>query len=314
MMLDFGPVEVASVVREAVDSARPSAEAKGLALELTIEDDIGAVYGDPVRLLQVVNNLLTNSVKFTPHGGRVAVRVVRSAGQVNLSLADSGMGIRPEVLPQIFSRFVQADSSVTRTHGGLGLGLAIVHHIVEAHGGTVRAESPGEGKGATFVVTLPVGSGQRTTAPTAPKTGIRSIQGVRVLLVEDDHDTREAYVTMLGELGADVRVAPSAAAGLAELQLFRPQALLSDIAMPGEDGFTFIEKVRRLSPDRGGRVPAAALTALASDEDRQRAMQSGFQLHVAKPVDSARLAAVVSMLADWKGPVPSPTDRPATSS
>jgi CheY-like chemotaxis protein len=311
MMLDLGPVDLASLVQEAVDAARPSAQAKGLTLEVAVEDEVGAVYGDPVRLLQVVNNLLFNSIKFTPQAGRVAVRLERTEGQAQLSVSDTGMGIRPEVLPQLFSRFVQADSSVTRTHGGLGLGLAIVRHIVEAHGGMVQAASPGEGKGATFRVTLPAGTVQRAAA-TAPKAHVRNIEGVRVLLVEDDDDTREAYAAMLGELGAEVRAAPSAAAGLDELEHFRPQVILSDIAMPGEDGFSFMEKVRRLDPDRGGRVPAAALTALASDEDRQRAMQSGFQLHVAKPVDAARLAAVVSMLADWKAPLASATEQHST--
>ncbi|HVW29245.1 MAG TPA: CheR family methyltransferase [Polyangiaceae bacterium] len=312
MMLDLGPVDLASVVQEAVDVARPSAEAKGLALEVAVENEVGAVYGDAVRLQQVVNNLLINSIKFTPKGGRVAVRLERTEGQAQLTVCDTGMGIRPEVLPQLFSRFVQADRSVTRTHGGLGLGLAIVRHIVEAHGGEVQAESPGEGKGATFRVTLPAGAAKRTTEAAAPKANVRDIEGLRVLLVEDDDDTREAYSAMLSELGAEVRAAPSAAAGLDELQRFRPQVIVSDIAMPGEDGFSFIQKVRRLDPDRGGRVPAAALTALASDEDRQRAMRAGFQLHVAKPVDAARLAAVVSMLADWKAPLASATEKHST--
>jgi two-component system CheB/CheR fusion protein len=308
LMLDLGPVDLALVVREAVDAARPSAEAKGVDLELVIEDHVGAVYGDAARLLQVANNLLTNAIKFTPRGGHISVRLDANPGQAQLTVADSGMGIRPEVLPQLFSRFVQADSSVTRTHGGLGLGLAIVRHLVEAQGGVVQAESPGEGKGATFRVILPVGS-QRTAAPAARQVTVQSIAGIRVLLVEDNDDTRQACSAMLTELGADVQSASSAAAGLAELERFQPQVILSDIAMPGEDGFSFIEKVRRREPERGGRVPAAALTALASEEDRQRALQAGFQLHVAKPVDSARLATIVSMLAAWKQPLAQATEQ-----
>jgi two-component system CheB/CheR fusion protein len=302
LMLDLGPVDLTQVVQEAVDAARPSAQAKDLDLELVLEGEVGAVYGDAARLLQVANNLLTNSIKFTPRGGRVSVRLACHAGQARLTVTDTGMGIRPEVLPQLFSRFVQADSSVTRTHGGLGLGLAIVRHLIEAHGGVVQAESPGEGRGATFRVMLPVGSQRMAAVPAARGTTVQTIVGVRVLLVEDNDDTREACSSMLTQLGADVHSTSSAAAGLAELERFEPQVILSDIAMPGEDGFTFIQRVRRREPERGGQVPAAALTALASDEDRQRAIQAGFQLHVAKPVDSARLAAIVRALADWKPP------------
>lgn len=300
LLLNLGPVDFAAVVQDAVDIARPSAQAKSLELELVIDGPIGALYGDAARLQQVVNNLLTNAIKFTPQGGRVAVRLERIGERARLTIADTGIGIRPEVLPHLFAKFVQADSSVTRTHGGLGLGLAIVRHLVEVHGGEVQAESPGEGKGATFRVTLPLGVVDAAKRATAPSTVVRGIEGVRVLLVEDDDDTREVYSAMLAELGAEVRAVPSAAAGIAALQEFRPQVILSDIAMPGEDGFHFMQRVRRLGPEQCGRVPAAALTALASDEDRRRAMDAGFQLHVAKPVDSARLAAIVGMLVDWK--------------
>ncbi|MGZ3458369.1 MAG: hybrid sensor histidine kinase/response regulator, partial [Archangium sp.] len=306
LLLDLGPVDFEAVVRSAVDIARPSAQAKSLELELVIDGTIGAVYGDEVRLQQVVNNLLTNAIKFTPNGGRVAVRLERNGEQAQLTVTDTGMGIRPEVLPHLFNRFVQADSSVTRTHGGLGLGLSIVRHLVEAQGGSVQAESPGEGKGATFRVTLPLGGAEASKVAAAPRVSVRGLEGVRVLLVEDDDDTREAYAAMLAEFGAEVRAAPSATTGLLALEEFRPQVLLSDIAMPGEDGFSFIQRVRRLGPERGGRVPAAALTALATNEDLQRALQAGFQMHVAKPVDSARLAAVVSALLDWKLPGSAP--------
>jgi two-component system CheB/CheR fusion protein len=297
LRLDLGPVDLAAIVLEAVDIARPSAQAKALELSLRIEGEIGVVFGDASRLLQVVGNLLTNAIKFTPHAGHVSVRLERIDEKARLTVADDGVGIRPEVLPQLFSRFFQADSSVTRSHGGLGLGLSIVRHLVEVHQGEVHAESSGEGTGSTLIVTLPLGiaTGENMSAET--RATARDIRGVRVLLVEDDDDTREAFATMLTELGVEVRAVPSAAAGLAALDEYVPQVILSDIAMPGRDGFSFIEEVRSREPEQGGRVPAAALTALASDEDRQRAFQAGFQLHIAKPVDASRLAAAVAMLA-----------------
>jgi two-component system, chemotaxis family, CheB/CheR fusion protein len=301
LLLDLGPVDLAATVQEAVDIACPSAQAKGLDLSVTIEGEIGHIYGDAARLLQVVNNLLTNAIKFTPRAGRIAVRLDRVDGQARLTVADNGIGISAEVMPYLFSKFVQADSSVTRTHGGLGLGLSIVRHLVNVHRGEVRVESPGEGQGATFIVTLPLGADHvRGEKESSAHTGSGDIKGIRVLLVEDDDDTRESLAAVLGTFGADVRAVPSAAAGLAALEEFHAQAIISDIAMPGEDGFSFIQKIRKRDADKGGRVPAAALTALASEEDRQRAMQSGVQLHIAKPIDSAHLATVVSMLASWK--------------
>ncbi len=300
LMLDLGPVDLAAVVEEAVDLARPSAEAKQLELNVSIERSLGSVYGDASRLLQVVNNLLHNAIKFTPNGRSVSVRLARAGDRAELTVSDTGMGIRPDLLPQLFARFVQADSSVTRTHGGLGLGLSIVRHIVDVHGGDVRVESPGEGKGSTFRVTLPLGAPSSAQLASAPRALARDLEGVRVLLVEDDDDTRESYAAMLAELGVDVRATPTAAAGLATLTEFHPQAILSDIAMPEEDGFTFIQKVRNLEPARGGSVPAAALTALASDDDRRRALDAGFQLHICKPVDATRLASVIGTLIDWK--------------
>jgi two-component system, chemotaxis family, CheB/CheR fusion protein len=309
LLLDLASVDFQATVRDAVDGARPLAEAKSLELDLVVEGargTRGTVYGDAVRLQQVVSNLLTNAIKFTPHGGRIAVRLEQLEGQVQLSITDTGMGIPAEVLPHLFARFVQADSSVTRTHGGLGLGLAIVRHLVEVHGGHVEVQSSGEGKGATFRVTLPTGTAE--PGKEIPRVVVRSINGIHVLLVEDDDDTREAYVAMLTELGADVKAVSSAAEAMTALAASRPQVILSDVAMPGEDGFCFIERVRRLQADAGGHVPAAALTALASDADRQRALEAGFQIHVAKPVDAARLASVVGMLVDWK-PIEAPAAR-----
>lgn len=301
LLLDLGPVDFAAIVQEAVDIARPSALAKGVDLSLDIVGAIGSLYGDAARLLQVVNNLLTNAIKFTPRSGRISVRLEQVDGQARLTVADTGIGISSDVIPYLFSRFVQADSSVTRTHGGLGLGLSIVRHLVNVHRGEVTVQSPGQGQGTTFTVTFPMGASARVKESPTPSPS-SDINGVRVLLVEDDDDTRESLASVLALLGADVRAVPSAAAGLATLDEYHPQAIISDIAMPGEDGFSFIQKVRKRNAEHGGRVPAAALTALASEADRQRAMESGFQLHVAKPVDSAHLAAIVRMLAGWKMP------------
>jgi two-component system CheB/CheR fusion protein len=296
LLLDLGAVDLEAAVRDAFEIAQPSAQAKSLDFALEVAGSVGAVYGDPARIHQIVNNLLNNAIKFTPRGGQVLVRIEQTGDQAELTVKDTGMGISAQVLPHLFDRFVQADSSVTRTHGGLGLGLAIVRHLVDVHGGQVEAQSDGEGKGSTFRVRLPVGA-IPVVKDGVPKLVARSIEGVRVLLVEDDDDTREAYATLLRTLGADVRAESSAANGLAALTEFLPQVILSDIAMPGEDGYSFIRKVRALGPERGGSVPAAALTALARDEDRQQVIQSGFQMHLAKPIDMSQLAGVVSWLA-----------------
>ena len=255
---------------------------------------MGTVYGDAVRLQQVTTNLIDNAIKFTPRGGRIAVHLDRIGQTAQITVADTGMGIRPEALAHLFANFVQADSSVTRTYGGLGLGLAIVRHLVEAHGGQVHAESAGEGQGATFRITLPIGT-VRMVEGSAPMA--RDLTGVRVLVVEDDEDMRRSLSEMLEQLGAEVRAAPSAAAGLTGVQEFLPRVILSDIAMPGEDGYSFIRRVRHLPPNRGGQTPAAALTALASDEDRAQAKSAGFQLHLAKPVEGVQLAAAIRVLA-----------------
>lgn len=299
LMLDLQAVDFATVVQGAVDVARGSAEAKGLELELAIHGSLGPIHGDAARLQQVVANLLGNSIKFTPRGGKIAVRVEAIDGRAQLTVTDTGIGIRPDVVPHLFDPFVQADSATTRVHGGLGLGLAIVRHLVHVHGGEVRVESPGLGHGATFRVTLPLAVHGASSAATVARSVARSISGVRVLLVEDDDDTREAFAAMLNELGADVRVAPSVAEGLAVVETFRPQVILCDIAMPVEDGYTFIRKLRSLGPDRGGQTPVAAVTALAGEEDRKRALDAGFQMHLAKPIDSARLAMAVGTLSVW---------------
>ena len=251
LMLDLQAVDLTSVTQSAVDVAQTSAEAKGIALELAIRGPLRAVYGDPARLQQVVANLLTNSIKFTPQGGRITVSLEAIGETAQLTVADTGLGLRAEIIPQLFDRFVQAESSMTRAHGGLGLGLAIVRHIVNVHGGEVRAESPGEGKGATFTVTLPLAAHDASATPAARRTVTRSISGDRVLLVDDDEDTRVACATMLEALGAEVRAAGSVAEGLAALEKFVPQVILCDIAMPGEDGYAFIRKLRSGNRERG---------------------------------------------------------------
>jgi two-component system CheB/CheR fusion protein len=297
LMLDLQAVDLAVVVHSAVDVARGAAETKGLELEFAVHGSIGPIHGDSARLQQVVANLLNNSIKFTPRGGKILVDLAASGGQAEITITDSGVGMGAEILPHLFERFIQAEGSMTRAHGGLGLGLAIVRHLVNVHGGEVRAESPGEGKGATFRILLPVA----VTAfrADAPRSVVRSVDGVRVLLIDDDDDTRESFAAMLDELGADVRAASSAAKGLAAVGTFSPQVILCDIAMPVEDGYTFIRALRRLDRDHGGQIPVAALTALAGEEDRRRALTAGFQMHLAKPIDSARLAAAVGTLSVW---------------
>jgi two-component system CheB/CheR fusion protein len=294
LILDLRPVDLTVVVQSAVDVAQSSAEAKGLVLELATPDSLDPVRGDPARLQQVVANLLNNAIKFTPKGGKISVRLEATEGQAQITVSDTGLGLRAEFLPHLFNRFVQAESSITRAHGGLGLGLAIVRHLVSVHGGEVRAESPGEGQGATFTVTLPLADRTATPAVAARRPVARTISGIRVLLIEDDDDTREASTTMLEVLGADVRSARSAADGLAAIEMFKPDVILCDIAMPGEDGYAFIRKLR--SGSRGEQTPAAALTALAGEEDRRRALEAGFQMHLAKPIDAERLATAIGTL------------------
>lgn len=297
LMLDLQAVDLSSVTQNAVDVAQASAEAKSVALQLTINAPLGLIHGDPARLQQVVANLLNNSIKFTPRGGKITVTLEALDGRAQLTVRDTGLGLRAEMIPHLFNRFVQAESSMTRAHGGLGLGLAIVRHIVNVHGGEVRAESEGEGKGSTFTVTLPLSAHDEVVSSSTRKTVTRSIRSIRVLLVEDDDDTRATCVAMLEEQGAEVRAASSVTQALAALERFTPQVIICDIAMPGEDGYSFIHKLR--SGGRARRIPAAALTALAGEEDRRRSLESGFQMHLAKPIGADRLVTAVATLADW---------------
>jgi CheY-like chemotaxis protein len=287
------------VVEAALEAVRPTAEAKEVRLEAALEPGIW-VTGDAHRLQQVVWNLLANAVKFTPAGGQVAVTLGGADTHARIVVRDSGQGIPPDFLPHVFDRFRQADSSASRTYAGLGLGLAIVRHLVEGHGGTVCAESAGEGRGANFTVTLPR---LRALAQTAIKSeipgraGLPLLIGMRVLVVDDEDDARAALAAALGRCGAQVEVAASAAEALIALDRGRPHVLVSDIGLPGEDGYALIRRVRSRAAAAGGEVPAVALTAYASREDAERAVVAGYQAHLPKPADVARLAQVVAELA-----------------
>ncbi len=304
LRLEVDTVELASVVAAALEAVRPAAEAKTLVVDCALDPMVGPVAGDPGRLQQVVWNLLANAIKFTPRGGRVRVALDGDGSLARIVVSDTGKGVSPDFLPYIFDRFRQADSTTTRRHGGLGLGLAIVRHLVELHGGTVGVESAGDGCGATFTVCLPIAAVRhgdhgrpRFPAEQAPER-LPVLEGLCVLVVDDQADARESVTAVLEERGAHVVVVASAAEALEAIERYRPQVLVSDIGMPGEDGYELIRKVRALRPEEGGRIPAAALTAYARIEDRAQALQAGYQIHVPKPVDPAALIAVVARLAE----------------
>ena len=307
LRLDVVPVSPHSFIDAAVEAVRPAAEAKGVRLRKVIDADAGVIMGDAARLQQVVWNLLTNAVKFTPGGGRVEVRLARADSHVEIAVADTGAGIGPEFLPHVFERFRQADQRTTREHGGLGLGLSIVRQLVELHGGAVRADSEGEGAGATFTVTLPVAPVHRREEayerehPTARDTLAahecpERLDGLRVLVVDDEADARELLAAGLGQCGAEVVAASSAREALDAMARLKFDALVSDIGMPGEDGYELIRLVRALPPAGGGRTPAVALTAYARAEDRLRALRAGFEMHAAKPVELTELVVVIANL------------------
>jgi PAS domain S-box-containing protein len=306
--LDVQGVDLPGLLHAAVDAIRHSAEAKDIRLQVVVDPLAGPVRGDPNRLQQCFWNLLSNAIKFTPKGGKVQVALARVESHVEISVTDDGEGIAPDFLPFVFERFRQADSSSTRNHGGLGLGLSIVKNLVELHGGTVRAKSAGPGRGATFCIELPLlvvhaaPEERRRRHPSSPSEATTSgdfpsLDGVTVLAVDDEPDARELIRAVLGQCGARVLLASSAAEGLAMVSRERPDMILSDIGMPGEDGYALIRHVRALPANEGGRTPAAALTAFARAEDRTRALRAGFQTHVVKPVEPTELAAVVASLA-----------------
>jgi len=307
MGLNLGPVEPKAVIQSALDTTRPAAQARQITLNAEFDPSVGVITGDPDRLQQAVWNLLSNAVKFTPEGGKVSVRLTRDASYVEIAVSDTGKGINPEYLPHVFNRFSQEDYSTTRRYGGLGLGLSIVRHVAELHGGSVRAESEGEGRGATFVIRLPIRAGLKAEPRVADQItghaphemargeGLR-LNGARVLVVDDDADTRQLLKRVLESHGAAVRTAESAAEALEMIAASPPDALVADVGMPDEDGYSLMRKIRRLPSSRGGTVPALALTAYARPEDRARALTAGYQQHVAKPVEPDELAAVVAEL------------------
>jgi signal transduction histidine kinase len=308
MRLDVRPVDLKAVVDAAIDAVRPAADAKELRLQAVLDPQPFAVTGDPDRLQQVIWNLLINAVKFTPRGGRIQVHLQQRDSHVEIVVSDTGQGIAPTVLPHVFERFQQGDSTSTRRHTGLGLGLALVRHLVELHGGTVEAFSDGEGRGATFTIKLPIAIARGSDAGQArpargrphgamPPTPGAALRGVRVLVVDDDRDGIEMVATMLINAGAAVRTCGSAAEGLEAMRSWRPDVLISDIEMPGEDGYSFIRRVRALDDGAFARTPVVALTAYGRVEDRLRTLSAGFSMHVPKPVDPAELSIVVASLA-----------------
>ena len=305
MRLTIQPVNVGNVIGEALDAVRPGADAKGIQLQTVLDSPGAQVSGDPGRLQQVVWNLLYNAVKFTPKQGRVLVKLQQVMSHVEIVVSDTGQGISAEVLPYIFDRLRQGDSTRSRAQGGLGIGLALVRHIVELHGGSVFAESPGPGLGATFVVKLPLMvAGVREHAVAQAKSGppeSPSLVGIRILVVDDDPAAVELVQEVLAQSGGEVRGTVTAGEALRVLEQWRPDVLVSDIGMPGEDGYTLIRKIRALSPERGGKTPAVALTAFSRPEDRIRSLMAGFNIHVSKPVDPDELTAIVASLAGRAG-------------
>lgn len=302
LRLEVHPVNLVTVIEKALDVVRPAADAKGVALETRLDPDAGQITGDPDRLQQVVWNLLSNAVKFTKGGGRVEVSLERVDPYIQITVRDTGRGIKPEFLPHVFERYHQADASGTRRASGLGLGLSLVRQLVELHGGNVAAESEGEGKGATFIVRLPVRAVYTPETECAPMTAIRTkpLTGVWAIVVDDEANARELIASVLESSGARVTACASAQealGSLTETSVPRPDVLVSDLAMPGEDGYALIRKIREWERTHAvGVLPAIALTAFGRPEDRTRALYAGFQMHVTKPVEPLELVVVVRSL------------------
>jgi signal transduction histidine kinase/ActR/RegA family two-component response regulator len=303
LQLDLRQVEPAAVIRAALEAVRPAAEAKGVCLQSALDPSVGPVAGDPDRLQQAVWNLLSNGVKYTPSGGHVEVRLDRVGSTTRITVRDTGIGIRSEFLPHVFERFTQAGRGPARSESGLGLGLAIVRHLVELHGGTVHAESPGEGQGATFTLNLPapVAAMERRHLPPAtpgsrmecaPRT---RLDGIRVLVVDDDGDVRELLTTIFEQCGAQVHTVASVRAAVEALERVGADVLVSDIGLPGESGYDLIRAVRGLGSARSG-IPAIALSAYARAEDREQALAAGYQLHLSKPIEPDRLGEAVAQV------------------
>ncbi|WP_414755318.1 ATP-binding protein [Anabaena sp. CCY 9910] len=301
LSLTSSPINLASVIKGAIETVRLAAEANSIRIEVNLDGEIGLVSGDSTRLQQVMWNLLSNAVKFTPTGGLVEIRLEQVGNQAQISVSDTGKGISPDFIPYVFDYFRQADSATTRKFGGLGLGLAIVRHLVELHGGTIHAESPGEGMGATFTLKLPLLPTQPTVKPDSPSSEVSlGLHGTQVLVVDDDTDTREFVAFLLEQAGARVVTAVSALEALRVFTQSPPDILLSDIGMPDMDGYMLMRQIRALPPDQGGKIPAIALTAYAGEIDEKRALKVGFQKHISKPVDPDNLIRAIVNLIDIK--------------
>ncbi len=305
--LDVQPIEPTSFIEAAIETVRPAADAKAIRIEKFLDPDAGPISGDPSRLQQVMWNLLSNAIKFTPKEGKIQVLLERVSSHVEISVADTGIGIKREFLAHVFERFRQADASTTRKYGGLGLGLSIVKHLVELHGGIVRAESRGDGQGTTFAVQLPVVAVHRhpstqrlhprAPAPTSLAFKTMDLTGLKVLVVDDEPDARDLIKRVLTDCSACVFTAGSAEEALRVFDAEAPDVLVTDIGMPDVNGFELLRRVRALEQTRGRRIPAIALTAFARSEDRTRALRAGFLVHVAKPVDASELVATVASIA-----------------
>jgi len=298
MRLVVQPVDLRDLIDDALEAVRHAAEAKGIRLQPVLEIPGLLVSGDPGRLQQIVWNLLENAVKFTPKGGRVQVQLQRVRSHVEIIVSDTGQGIAAEVLPYVFDRLRQGETGSARGHGGLGIGLGLVRHLVELHGGSVYAESPGEGQGATFVVKLPlmVAETRQQAVAHAERSPVEnaSLKGARIVVVDDDPTAVELIRDVLVQAGAEVIECRSADEALQAVVRSRPNAIVSDIEMPGQDGYSLIRKVRALGPELGGKTPAVALTAFGRSEDRIRSLTAGFNNHVSKPVDPAELTAIIA--------------------
>lgn len=301
--LDLEQIDLLPIIRTAIDIISPAVEAKNIQLDFSFDCGDCQIIGDADRLQQVFLNLLSNAIKFTPTGGRIKVRIADKDSTVKIEITDSGQGIKPEFLPFVFERFRQADSSFTREAGGLGLGLAIVQHLVEQHGGTVTVKSDGENHGSTFIVTLPVlemrqaaSSAQPASAESSEESSGQTFENIHVLLVEDDADSREMLEVFFKQLDMKVTAVENADKALQAVKEFQPDILISDVGLPGEDGYKLIRKIRELAPEKGGQIPAVALTGYASLQDRSLAIEAGYQEHLAKPVDLDNLVELVKNL------------------
>jgi len=319
--LDVRPIDLLPVIKAAAESQRPASEAKQIKISLILDERTGMISGDSERLQQVMGNLLSNAIKFTPKGGRVQVILSRAESHVEMAVSDNGIGIEAAFLPHIFEPFQQEKDGSMRRHSGLGLGLSIVRHIIELHGGEIAAASQGPGKGSTITIKLPLlVTGEATVARSrhpAVANGLKNVMlgrldKIRVLLVDDEPNANEAVQALLDSCGAEVRVAASAAQALQMLDVWKPDVLISDIAMPEEDGYVLIKKIRARTAEKSGEIPAAALTAYATTDDRVSILAAGFQMYLSKPANPGELIAVVASLATRRrrlmpnGPEPSP--------